>query len=103
MPMLHLPCLINFLCVSHNVQVCGQEGAKACAGCRTVAYCGKDCQTKVGQQGPWQLNIAIQQQTCSLLHVHEPPEATPLSPARSLKFNHHLMNMIAHAVCCATP
>ena len=25
--------------------VCGKEGAKRCAGCGTVGYCGKGCQS----------------------------------------------------------
>ncbi|MCJ1453742.1 hypothetical protein MMC28_004091 [Mycoblastus sanguinarius] len=29
-----------------NCAVCGKEDGKRCAGCGTVAYCGKECQTQ---------------------------------------------------------
>ncbi len=34
-----------------NCHVCGAGNAKKCAGCHSIAYCGKDCQVKHWKAG----------------------------------------------------
>lgn len=105
--MWHIPVLVVLHVCKMCMQVCGQEGAKACAACRTVAYCGKDCQTKVGQQGQWQPGLAIYSSlrairwTCtSCLLPHSLAASVDSSPSIT---SCHSVNVIAHAVLLAMP